>query len=179
MALAITALIATSVAGMMYSVTQGTRNGQELRRRNVKAEVVTARLESAVRGSRQVLAAGPSWAVLWTSDARANQKPNVSELLRIEFDAAGKQLRAYAAPATLAPADDVEYAADADFDSVTNSLKGTGRLTGTTWAARVAGWTVSPIGASPGASRLLCHTITFEDGAGTAAVTSAVALRGQ
>ena len=177
LALAVLAAVSGLVAGLIFSTSQATRNQQDLRRRTVKAEVIAARVDGAIRSSTMVLASGADWVVLWTTDSRANQKPNLSEIRRIEFDAVGKCIRAYAAAPGLAEANDTTYATASDFGAVTSALKGTASFPAETWCDRVTGWQVAPAGAGP-TTRLLGYTITLQDAAGTSSHRSAICLRG-
>jgi type II secretory pathway pseudopilin PulG len=178
LALAVTSLIASSVAGLVYTVSQTQRDQQHLRRRNSRAEVVAARVDGAIRSATAVLAVGSDYLVLWKTDSRTNRMPNLSEIQRIEWDRAGQRLRAYAAPADLAEADDPAYDLTSDFSQITAALKDTPDFPGETWCRDVAGWQPGPAGASQ-ATRLLSYTITFQDAAGTATFKSSAALRGQ
>jgi len=177
LALAITSLIASSIAGLVYSVYQSQHDQQHLRRRNSRAEVVTARLDGAIRSSAMVLAVGADHVVLWKTDTNVDRKPNLSEIQRIEWDRAGRRLRAYEAPAGLAEPEDPAYELTSDFAQVTAGLKGTPSFEGQTWCQDVAGWQPGPAGASQ-ATRMLYYTITFEDPAGTSTFRSTAALRG-
>ena len=178
LALGITSLIASSIAGLIYSVSQTQRDQQHVRRRNTRAEVVTARVDGAIRSATAVLAVGSDYAVLWKNDSRTNQKPNLSELQRIEWDRPGQRLRAYAAPEDLAAADDPAYELTSDFSQITAAIKGTPVFPGQTWCQDVTGFQPGPLGA-PQSTRLLSYTITFRDGAGTSTIKSTAALRGQ
>ena len=177
LALGVLATIGSLVAGMVHSTFQNTRNHHDLRRRTVKAEVIAARLDGAIRSSTTVLASGTDWVVLWTTDSRANQKPNLSEIRRIEFDAANKRIRAYAAPSGLAEASDTTYPLASDFGATTAALKGTANFPAETWCERVTAWQIAPAGAGQ-STRLLGYTISLQDQAGTSTHKSAICLRG-
>jgi prepilin-type N-terminal cleavage/methylation domain-containing protein len=172
------ATIAALVSGMIYSSSQGAARQQETRRRHVRSEVVSARLDAALRGSTTVLAAGATWVVLWKGDSRPDQQPNLSEIQRVEWDAATKRLRAYAAQQPVAEADDTAYPPTTDFGAVTAALKGGSSFPGETWCERVAAWQLVPAGAGQ-ATRLLGYTITLEDAAGSSSFKSSVSLRSE
>lgn len=177
LALAVRATVSSLVAGMIYSTSQNTRNQQDLRRRKVKAEVIAARVDGAIRSSMMVLASGTDWLVLWTADSRANQKSNLSEIRRIEFSAANKRIRDYAAPSGLAAGSDTTYELSSDFGTVTAALKGTANFPGETWCDRVTGWQIALAGATQ-TTRLLGYAITLQDAAGAARHHSAFCPRG-
>jgi prepilin-type N-terminal cleavage/methylation domain-containing protein len=179
MALAIAAMISLGVASLLYGMANGTKERQELRRRNAKAEVLAHRLDMAIRSSAMLLGRDGNAMVFWVSDANGNETPNLSELLRIEWDAATKEIGGYRAPATLAPAGDIAYnVATTDFMTVTAGLAGGASFPRETWGRGVSAWESGPA-ASSTATRLVHYAMTLEfAGADPATVRSAVALRG-
>ncbi len=178
LAMAITALIGSAVTALIYSMCQNTRDQQIVRRRNIKADVIAARLDGAIRSSAVVLAAGDDFVVLWKADSRPNNMPNWSEIERIEWDRSGGLLRAYRAPENFLDDLDLPLDLSINFDLVTRLLKGSPLFPGETWCNDVVGWQVGPRGSSRG-TRLLCYTMELEDDAGTFTFKSSVALRGQ
>jgi len=179
MALAIAAMIALGVSSLLYGMANGTKDRQELRRRNAKAEVLAHRLDTAIRSSAMLLGRDGNAMVFWVSDANGNETPNLSELLRIEWDPATKEIRGYRAPSTLAPAADIAYnAATTDFLTVTAGLAGGASFPRETWGRGVQAWESGPAASSQG-TRLVHYAMTLEfTDAAPATVRSAVALRG-
>ena len=55
MALAIAAMISLGVSSLLFGMANGTKDRQELRRRNAKAEVLANRLDTAIRSSAMLL----------------------------------------------------------------------------------------------------------------------------
>jgi type II secretory pathway component PulJ len=178
LAMAITALIGSAVAGLIYSMCQNTRDQQIVRRRNIRADVIAARLDGAIRSSAVVLATGDDYIVLWKADTRANNTPNWSEIERIEWDRNSGVLSSYRAPETLPDGLDLPLDPSLNFDFVTRLLRGTPAFPGETWFKDVVGWQLRPSGASR-STRLLCYTMDLEDDAGTSTFKSTIALRGQ
>lgn len=178
LAIVITGVIATVVAMMLYSVWYGTSSQTELRSVLVRHETVATRLNAALRSSTMVLAKGDDYVVLWMAEHRAFGVPNLSELMRIERDAATQELRSYEAPDDLAEADDVEYElATTDFNAVTNALKGTAFLPCEVWTSELTGWTIVLDAADPRESRFVSYrmTLTSDDVSETA--VAGMALR--
>ena len=178
LALAITAMVATAVASLLFAVANGSRDRQDLRRHNVRADVLAARVDNAVRSSSMLLGHDPNCMVLWVADSRRNGKPDLSELRRIEWDAANKRLVCFEPAADLAPADDAAYALSEDFVAVTDALKGQPTFPGEVWANNVTGWTSTP---APGAvrdARTISYSVAVAGTAGTYTIPSAVSLRG-
>jgi type II secretory pathway pseudopilin PulG len=179
LALAISGLIAAGVASLLFATASGTKDRQELRQRNVRVEVLTSRVDAAIRSSSVLLARDSKCLVLWVADVKKNAQPNLSELRRIEWDATTKQLICYRAPATLADASDTAYdLAATDFLTTTAALRGSASFPGTVWANNVSGWNSSPA-APTSATRVIGYDVTLTLSTGEAYTTrSSTALRG-
>jgi prepilin-type N-terminal cleavage/methylation domain-containing protein len=180
MALAIAAMISAGVSSLLFAVANGTKDRQEVRRRNVKAEVLANRIDGAVRSSAMLLGRDNRAMVFWVSDSRDNQVPNLSELLRIEYDAATKEIRSCRAPAGLAEAADIVYDPQTtDFLSATASLAGS-----TSFPRRICGSDIPDcnFGSEPAdqSTRLITYGITLQvPGESPELFQSSVALRGR
>src|SRR5687768_14489779 len=178
LSLAILAVIAATLAGMLVTMSTGTRGATELRHRSRGAEVVRERVESTVRSSARVLAAGDGWLVLWTGDARTNSVPDLSEVSRIEWDKGSRELKYFAAPPGLPDADNVKYAFSSDFDGITRGLAGTATFPGQVWGRRVQEWAPSVDGPAASPRRTVSYRLTLEDEQGLTTVVATVAPRG-
>jgi len=179
LALAITGMIAAGVASLLFATAGGTKERQELRRRNVRVDVLAARVDAAVRSCGTALGRDANCLVLWVGDSKLNGMADLSELRRIEWDAATKRLLCFEAPSTLLDSDNTAYAlATTDFVTTTAALRGTASFPSTVWGSGVSGWTSSPSPITQ-ATRLVSYQITIDltDG-GTHTARSAVALRG-
>ena len=178
LALAITGIIAAGVASLLFATAGGTKERQELRRRNVRVDVAAARVDAAVRSSGRILGRDARCLVLWTSDVNGSGAPDLAELRRIEWDSTTKQLLCYQAPSTLAAADNAAYVlATTDFVAVTAALRGTASFPSTVWANGVSGWASSPTAVTE-ATRLISYQITIDLASGqTHTARSAAALR--
>ncbi len=178
LALAITGLVATGVASLLFTVAGGTKHGQELRRRNVRVDVLSSRIDSAIRSSCVLLGRDSQCLVFWIADTRHNQKPNLSELSRLEWDPATRQLKCYQAPADLSDADDIAYDLSEDFLIVTAGRKGTTSFPSEIWSNVVTAWDTTPADATR-ATRLIGYHLTIDAFGSTHSSRSAAALRGE
>ena len=179
LALAITGMIAAGVASLLFATAGGTKERQELRQRNVRVDVLAARVDAAVRSCGVVLGRDANCLVLWVSDSKVNGMADLSELRRIEWEPATKRLLCFEAPSTLLDADNTAYAvATTDFLTTTAALRGTALFPSTVWGNGVSGWTTTPSGMTQ-STRLVSYEVTIDltDG-GTHTARSAVALRG-
>jgi len=178
LALAIAGMVAAVVAAMLFGLANGSRDRLDLRHRNVRADVLTARIDTAVRSSSMLLGGDANTLVFWVADTRKNGKPDLSELRRIEWNAASKQVRCYQAPAGLADADDTGFQTSDDFLAATAAIAGSATFPGEVWASGVTGWTVTtvPAGAAHDA-RMVAYTLTLTTAAGTVTIPSSAPLR--
>jgi type II secretory pathway pseudopilin PulG len=179
LALAITAIVAAGVASLLFAVANGTKERQEVRRRNVRVDVLADRIDRTIRSSGMVLARDNHSLVLWMADTTKNGMPNLSEIRRIEYSPSGKQIVCYRAPATLAPASNTVYdLATTNFLTTTASLRGSASFAGEVWGNNVTDWTTSPKIVTP-ATRLIAYGVTIKLTNGdTHTARSSAALRG-
>lgn len=175
LALSITSLIAMTVASMLFGVGAAVDRGGTSRARLAARDVASNRLDNQIRNGGRVLAAGTDWIVLWTSDANANNKPNLAEIRRVEFDSAGHQLRSYAAPATLSESNNTAYNFDADFSSITSNLKGSANFVETPVMPDIQGLALT-VPTPLNTAKLIHYTLTLSDDQGNFTVRGAVAL---
>jgi hypothetical protein len=178
LSLAILALIGSVLTSMLFAMSHVTRGTAETRRRNLKTEVINERIDTTIRGSSRVLAAGPHWLVLWLGDSRADSAPDLSELCRIEWDAATKEIRCAKAPAGLADANNTAYAFTDDLATITDNLAGTANFPEQVWARNVTDWTLGLDGAAPSAARFVQYSLTIQDQSTTETSHSCASLRG-
>ncbi|MCP4247270.1 MAG: hypothetical protein GY778_09505, partial [bacterium] len=67
LAVMISALIGGGVVAMLVAVAYGTSSSRDLRAIVVKSATIDGRLGAAIRRSRQVLAVGTDYCILWTA----------------------------------------------------------------------------------------------------------------
>lgn len=178
LALAITAMVATVVAALLFSAANGTASRDAVQGNSSLVDVVCTRINSAVRPAGRILAQADGLLVFWTSDSDGNNKPNLSELRRLELDPATGNLVLYAAPTTINPWDDTSYDLAQDFASITAALRGTTNYPGTPILSSVQQWTPSSVGAMSTAT-CLTYQVKVNGPTGTLSARAAVAMRGQ
>jgi hypothetical protein len=178
LALGILAIIGGTLATMLFATSRSSRSGTDLRRRNLKVEVISARVDAAVRSSCRVLASGDNFLVLWLGETRQNSVPDLSEICRIEWNAAGKQLRYSSARPGLTDADNIAYTFTTDYASATAALANDSRFPMQVWGRGVSGWSVTLDKPIP-AAKVVQYTLGVEDDDGTGTYQNAVARRGQ
>jgi hypothetical protein len=181
LAVASTALIALAIATMLFAMAKGTSSRTDLRSVVVKHKTLTARFDAAVRSSSAVLARGSDYVVLWMGDTRENGAPNLSELRRIEYDAAGNTIVSYTAELTGTAAQieaaDTTYQFSDNFEAITAGLKGDDEFPAETWATRVSGWTVTLNDATATDATLVRYRFVLAADELTDTVVGAAALR--
>ena len=132
LAIAITAVIGTAVASILFAFSYGSSAQSDHRGAMVTSELVTRWMSDAVSRSHMVLAQGSNYLVLWVADSNGNGQPELSELRRIEFDSTAMTLTSFKPPVNLAS--DTPYdLATTDFYGVTSALKGGASFPGQVW----------------------------------------------
>jgi len=174
LALFLTSLVAATVATMLFSLSSGMRSQKDLRQQNTKALVLAHRLEATIHSASSILAGGDNFVVLWMGDTRHNEKPNLSELCRVEYDAAKQQVLAYAALANLADGDDVVYELSADFAGITAALKASEKFPSTPYGNGVISGTFANADA---ANHMLAYNLVLTGEQETYRLRATVALR--
>jgi hypothetical protein len=179
LALGILAIIGGTLATMLFATSRGSRSGADLRRRNLKVEVVSARIDSAVRSSCRILAAGNSFLVLWLGESRQNSVPDLSEICRIEWNAGSKQLRYWSAKPGLTDAENTAYTFTTDFATTTAALASDARFPMQVWGRNLAGWSLTLDNPTPSLVKVVQYSLQVEDDEGVATYQNAVSRRGQ
>jgi prepilin-type N-terminal cleavage/methylation domain-containing protein len=181
LALVMVCMISAAVASMLAVFSAGSRDGDGVRRRAAAGEVLIHRLSATLRSAAMVLASDGTSVVLWVSDSRDNDLPDLSEICRIEWGASTHELQRYTAPAGLAEADDAVFQLTDDFLAVTEGLRGSQQFPGEVWAREVSDWQIE-LDAAPQSARIVQCELTLSDGdagpAGTP-VECTAALRGR
>lgn len=182
LALTITSLVALSTGMMLVGVSYGTTSNAQMREVGVRLKTVTTRLNAALRGSKMILATDSDYIVLWTSDARADDGPNISELHLIERDPATGELRSYEADfgsmtEAQIEAIDTLYPLTDNFRNVATALKAGSMFPGTVWAKHVTAFACTYSGADPQAAPLINYRLTVTLDGLTEQGVESVALR--
>ena len=137
LALTITALIGSSVLGMLFAISKGTADSTAERDLKLEQAVVRARIHSVLRRSTTVLDSSATHMVLWKGDSRQNDSVNMSELIRIEYVAADSTIYCYEPAGAILDLDDTTYPDGTDYDAVTAALIAAGTFRTTTVADSV------------------------------------------
>jgi hypothetical protein len=178
LALAITSMVATVVASLLFSVANGTASHDAAQGNNSLIDLTCTRINAAVRPAGRLLAQGDGLLVFWASDSDGNNKPNLSEIRRLELDPTTGNLILYAAPQSINPWDDTSYDLAQDFASVTAALRNTTNFPGKMLMNNVQKWTPTPVGAL-GTAKLLTYQLTVNGPTGVISARATAAMRGQ
>jgi len=174
LAVAITTLIGAAIASMMAAVSYGSDSSKDMRSLVARSKAVNARISAAIRGSTMVLDRGDGFLVLWTSDTDENGQPNLREIRRLDYNAAGQSISSYAAPEG---ASDVEYELSDDFEAITDGLMGGGDFPQTLWATGVSAWDLALDTPDPQTASLVSYQLTLTAGDMSDVAIAAVSLR--
>jgi Tfp pilus assembly protein PilV len=183
LSMVIIAMIGLAITAMLTSVSNGTDAQEDVRGVSIRQKVVTARLDAALRSAKQVLAVGDDYIVLWTADSRVDDQPNLSELRRIEFTPADRQLTSHQAEFPGDMTSDQRQAADTtydltdDFDQVTRDLADSPYWSATVWAKQVTDWQIALDSAAPSLARLIRYELTVSEGQSQLLAIGSVAPR--
>jgi prepilin-type N-terminal cleavage/methylation domain-containing protein len=88
LALSITAMVSTAIAGMLNAMTTGVVTRRDSRGVMVRATTAQTRLGAYITPARSVLASNGGNVVLWYEDSRESDTVHASEVRWIRFDAA-------------------------------------------------------------------------------------------
>lgn len=177
LAVSLTAVIGLSVAIMLGAMNSATQVEGDARRGTIRRQVASARLGNTIRSAVMVLAAGDDHLVLWHTDANQNTSPDLSELVRVEFDSDAGELQSYAAPDDLDPMSDISYDLTDDFGAITAGLAGSAALPRTRLVSDVTACDIELDQADPQEARLIRVQMTIDQPSGPVTVTIAVGLR--
>lgn len=161
LALAGTAVVGAAIAAMLSAVTYGTSSKRDLRALVARGKTATGRLDAAVRGSRRVLDQGDGYIVLWTRDLDESDSPDLLELRRIQFDAAGNRILSYTAPDGTT---DVAYTLGDDFATITQDLIDAGTMTGELWVKDASALQITLDDVDAQSAELVSYRVTLTTG---------------
>ena len=178
LALMVTSLVALASFWLLDAVLRGTRSGDNLRRSNMRLEVLAERIDSRFRSAAKVVYATKDVVVLWTGDRRANESYDLSELCLIYHDKAKKQLRCYEGKPDLTEAEDATMESDNDFQLLIAGANANKDLKSTTWAEQVKSWSFSFDAAEETSARAMAYDYALESPEGPVATRRTVAMRG-
>lgn len=175
----ITSIIGAAIAAMLFAVSRGTEDEDNLRALVTRGKRVHAASTAALRGCRSLLAADAQRIVLWSRDlpdggGEGNARIDAAELRVIDFAADANELRWYE-PTDAIP--DVSYEADADFLTVAGGLIDDGHMRARAWATGVGSFSLTFDDSEPADARLAGYRLTLREGAFEHEAVAAVAMR--
>ena len=177
-ALAILSLIATTIGGMLSAVAYGTDTDRDIRQLVARNQMVSTRLNAALRGGRMVLATGSDsagdWAVLWHRDLDGNGEPSLLEIRRLDYDANAQTLSSYTAPDG---ATDVLYTTGDDFATITTNLMGTADFPAELWAPSAQGFEITLDQSDPQLAEVFSYRLSLGAAGLTDVTVGTVRLR--
>ena len=184
LAMAITSIVAMAAAGMLSAVSYGSSERSDLRAMIVRQEMIAVRLSAAIRAARQVLVCNDTTLILWITDANHDNKPQVSEVRWIEFDAAADEITNTHITWPGAFNDEQKTAADKDYVAgLSRDTQHTGMsayVVHERWASDVHSWELTPSHAVLTQCTLVSFRVTFADSQEqTQTMIGAAALRSQ
>ncbi len=183
MSLTIFSVIGLSVTMMLTAATQGTKTANDHREVSIQEKMLGTRVSSTIRGSYKILDAGDGYLVLWTADTRDTDTPNLSELVRIEYDSDTGRLSRYAAEFPDGWTDeqittaDTEYSLDSDFDAVTTTLKDGDYFVESLWSTSITQATFSLNHVTAQSATLASYQLAVTTESGSHTIMGAAALR--
>lgn len=183
-ALAITGFIGAAIAAMLFTAARGTSDNYSQRELLIRQKVLDSRVSATLRSGYQLLAAGNDYVVLWMGDARANIKPNISELCRLEYDSENKRLLAYQGEfpqgwsEVQLEAADIDYDLTSDFNTITTGLKSGSYFPVEVWLTGISGMTFTKNHNDPKLATLVSYQATLESTLLNQTTIGAVAIRG-
>jgi hypothetical protein len=184
LAMAVTAMVAMAITGMLTSVAMG----QQLRRDNrafvIRTHALKSRLCAYIAPSRSFLMCNGTDLVLWFNDARESDSVHASEIRWITFDAVAGTLDVHyvSFPADWTDVaialEDLEYPSDANWSSVYASFDANDLIASYTLLDGLVTVLVTTDEADPMNSRQVVYDLGFEtDGEALPQTVSATIFR--
>jgi len=174
LALAGTALIATTVSGMLFAVAHGASSGTDLRNLVPKQRVPAQRLGAALRGTLQVMEVEADGLVLWYEDLNHDAAASSDELLWLSYDPATGNLNSVKAAAGISGA---AVTPASDFDALRAALSAAGNLEEQAWAKGLTGLEFTADVAVPN-TRMVTFRLTVTAGEMSETQVHAAAIKG-
>lgn len=178
LALAITALVAAAISGMMSAISTGERMRRDNRGFVVRSHAAKTRLSAYIAKSRCVLDVTSSGAVLWLDDRRGSGTVHASEIRWLVFDRTNGTLDVYFVDfpdewkSVAVALEDTEYASDADWSAVWSSFQSNSLLSKLSLVDGLNAVSVSTDEADPLDSRQVVFNLGFEAQSGQAITQS-------
>ncbi len=174
LAVAATAVIGAATASMLFAVARGTTSMRGQRALVIQARTLDARVAASLRRAARVLDADAQNLVLWVHDHNDNDRPDLSELQRLDYNATDDTFSSFEMAAGAA---DVTFELTDDFLSETEARITSGELAEQRWAEGVIDVALAPDESDPQAARLITYRITLSDGEAQEELANAAGLR--
>jgi|GEM_PF-5944409 len=177
LSLAVIAIIGLGVMFMLAGTQASAQLQEDTRMRVTREQVALARLGTLCRSNAMVLAADATHLVFWKGDVNGNNKPDLAELRRLEWNAAARQIWISEAPEDLAPASNTTYQLNAAFSNVTSTLAGSANFPTQVVLDNVMQWELTLDNAAPQSARLMKIEIRFTGSPDDQAIRMIASLR--
>ena len=172
--MAITTLVGAAISSMLFAVSRGSADENDLRALVARAKRVHASTTAALRGCRSILDATDTRIIVWSRDSDEDMAIDASELRVIEYVAETEELRWYE-PADSMP--NQTHGESDDFATIVNTLTAAGHLEFRRWAAGVTRFELAFDEADASLARLASLRVTLREGKHEHEAIAAVAMR--
>jgi hypothetical protein len=168
LALAITAMVALAITGMLTSVAMGQRLRRDNRAFVIRTHALKSRLSAYIAPSRSFLMCNGTDLVLWFNDSRESDSVHASEVRWLIFDSANNKLEVHYVSfpddwTEVAKAlEDQEYPYDANWPAVRSSYEANDLIARYTLLDGLASVWITTDEAAPIDSRQVFYDLDFE-----------------
>jgi len=158
--LAITTIIGAAIVSILFAVTRGAADDDDLRALIARARRMQGEASAALRRGERVLDADEQRLILWCEDRDDDGRVDVQELLVIDYDPVDGEVNAYQ------PIDTAfgSYLPSHNFASVVSHLLFLGQLVPETWARGVVDCVFTLDRSDPADARLASFRLTLREG---------------
>ncbi|MFW6336101.1 MAG: hypothetical protein ACOC3G_03130 [Phycisphaeraceae bacterium] len=174
--LTITTMVGAAIATMLFAVSRGSSDENDLRALVARTKRVHASTTAALRGCRSVLDATDTRVIVWSRDSDEDMAIDATELRVIEYVAETAELRWYE-PADSMP--NQTHEATADFAAIVDGLMAAGHLDSRRWADGVTRFDLAFDQADASLAQLASLRVTLREGNHEHEAIAAVAMRNQ
>lgn len=182
LALAITAMVAIAISGMLTAVASGERLRRDNRAFVVRSHVAKSRLAAYVAKSRCILDADGANAVLWLDDSRASETVHATEIRWLIFDSAEGTLDVHFVDFppewtdVAKDLEDAEYPSNADWAAIWTEYESNGYISELTLVDGLQGVSVTTDQADPMDSKEITFDLDFTTGTTGSPMSQAVSV---
>lgn len=180
LALSVSSMVGLSVLFMLSGAISAAQKQHDTREATFTRQLCIARLSSLTRCTAMVLATDDHSLVLWKGDINANNKPDLSELRRIEWDTDTKEVWLSESPVGMDVSSDVTYGLTNDFIAISSAAAGTAVFPTKVILGDIESWTLTLDQPTAHDARLLRLDVqlTHDSGDDTATIISSLRASG-